>query len=178
MAYQTRVVLSFGIATRCTVFWCAKCNVAMPCHHEWLSMGHSMHIWEREELQHWYKSSQKVAKWTRWDAVRKTSVAADGKDAFHHMRPYHKPCEWTGYKKSPIIWKAKKCTSWNDEPKITMIRPLVAGQWLCEAAWSFLIGAPLLVSGMRISSGNSRSIRTSEWVLVQAKALHRYFMVR
>lgn len=45
-------------------------------------------------------------------------IAANEKNTLYHVRPHHKSCDAAGSKKLPLIWKVKKCVTWQDESNI------------------------------------------------------------
>lgn len=49
------------------------------------------------------------------------SVVNNGKDMLYHKRPYHKCCDNTGSKKSPLIRKTRECAAWDDKSNIAVI---------------------------------------------------------
>lgn len=84
-----------------------------------------------------------------------------------------------GYKKFPLICKVRKCAARDDEEKISMIGPAVAGERAQQV--SFVVCPSLLdllncgMGSCFVFSGNSKSREIMWWALIQAWAW--YFTV-
>lgn len=67
------------------------------------------------------------------------SIAANGKDSL-----YQKLCDITDSKKFPPVWEVRKCTTWDDESKITVIGTGVAEDGVLEVV---CVKCPTLFGG-------------------------------
>lgn len=102
-AYQTRVAATiFGIATRCTVILCTKCDVTWTCHCGRFPVGHSKYLRDCDKGDT-INFKPKHAKNNEADQTQGEQGVRD------------KRCsQWegcAGYKKFLVFWKVRQCTT-------------------------------------------------------------------